>query len=83
MPSSEPTQGSARCIGVAIGFHLGPSPRNGPTQVPLKRQLAAESPWSQGQPVGREAAISKGPGFAARQLCAVSGRWFLRLYNKE
>lgn len=53
--------GSARCLGVAIVFHPGPSLSYGLTQVPLKRQFAAKSSWSQGQPVCIEAVISKGP----------------------
>lgn len=52
--------GSARCLGVAIVFHPGPSLSYGLTQVPLKRQFAAKSSWSQGQPVCIEAVISKG-----------------------
>lgn len=60
--------------------HISPwtPPVNGLTQVPLKRQFASKSPWSQGQAVRGEAVIPKGPGFAAPQLCDLPGPWFLR-----
>lgn len=63
-------QSSARCMGVAILFHLGSSPSYGRHRCRSEESSPAKSPWSQGQPVcGGAARSNERPG-----LCCPSAR---------